>query len=109
MLPRANSLRLALMTAALATPFLLTHVLGAQSPPSSQRVVATEISAPQLPESFAGFELQGKLEKTTAPEAADPANVQVLTEDGFRDFASGTYKNNGNTVTIRAMRFADAS
>ena len=33
----------------------------------------------------------------------------MLVEDGFRDFASGTYKNNVNTVTVRAMRFADAT
>lgn len=65
--------------------------------------------APLLPESFAGFELQGKLDKATAPGTADPGNAQVLVEDGFRDFASGSYKSNVNTVTIRAMRFADAS
>jgi hypothetical protein len=65
--------------------------------------------APLLPESFAGFELTGKLDKTTAPGTADPSNAQVLVEDGFRDFASGTYKSDLNTVTIRAIRFADAS
>ena len=93
----------ALMGAWCATP------LTAQSSPSSQKVVATAMPAPLLPESFAGFDLQGKLDKTTAPGTADPSNAQVLVEDGFRDFASGLYKNDINTVTVRAMRFADAT
>jgi Family of unknown function (DUF6599) len=93
----------ALMATWCATP------LTAQSSPSSQKVVATAMPAPLLPESFAGFDLQGKLDKTTAPGTADPSNAQVLVEDGFRDFASGSYKNDVNTVTVRAMRFADAT
>ncbi len=93
----------ALMGAWCATP------LTAQSSPSSQKVVATAMPAPLLPERFAGFDLQGKLDKTTAPGTADPSNAQVLVEDGFRDFASGLYKNDINTVTVRAMRFADAT
>jgi hypothetical protein len=109
MLRRPHPFRVSLLATVLLVPFLLTQTLGAQSPSSSQRVVATEMAVPLLPESFAGFELQGKLDKTTAPGTADPANAQVLVEDGFRDFASGSYKNNVNTVTIRAMRFADAS
>src|SRR5882757_6736504 len=109
MLSRSCPLRLSLLATVLLVPFLLTQTLGAQSPSSSQNVVATAMPAPLLPESFAGFDLQGKLDKTTAPGTADPANAQVLVEDGFRDFASGTYKNNVSTVTIRAMRFEDAS
>jgi hypothetical protein len=109
MLRRPHPLRVSLLAAVLLAPFLLTQTLGAQSPSSSQRVVATEMAVPLLPESFAGFELQGKLDKTTAPGTADAANAQVLVEDGFRDFASGSYKSSVNTVTIRAMRFADAT
>src|SRR5258708_4808375 len=109
MLSRSFFLRPSLLATILLAPFLLTQTLGAQSPSSSQNVVATAMPAPLLPESFAGFDLQGKLDKTTAPGTADAANAQVLTEDGFRDFASGTYKSNVNTVTIRAMRFGDAS
>jgi hypothetical protein len=75
----------------------------------SKKVIATAAPAPLLPESFAGFELQGKLEKITEPGTADAGNAQVLVENGFRDFASGIYKNNVNTVTVRAMRFGDAS
>jgi hypothetical protein len=109
MLSRVCPLRLSLLATALLAPFLLTPTLGAQSPSSSQKAVAFGMPAPLLPESFAGFELQGKLDKTTTPATADSANAQVLVEDGFQDFASGSYKSNDNTVTIRAMRFADAS
>ena len=101
-----------LATALLASCFVMPALRAQQQPSTkslSQRVIATAAPAPLLPESFAGFELQGNLDKTTAPGTADPANAQVLVEDGFRDFASGNYKNNINTVTIRAMRFADAS
>jgi hypothetical protein len=109
MLLRGRPVRLSLLVvAALFSASFLTP-LTAQSPPSSQKVVATAMPAPLLPESFAGFDLQGKLDKTSAPGTADPSNAQVLIEDGFRDFASGNYKSDVNTVTIRAMRFADAS
>jgi hypothetical protein len=113
MLLRSHPLRVSLLATALLASCFIMPALRAQQQPStkslSQRVIATAAPAPLLPESFAGFELQGNLDKTTAPGTADPANAQVLVEDGFRDFASGNYKNNINSVTIRAMRFADAS
>ena len=107
-----RSLRLSIVATALLASCFLAPALGAQQLSTqslSKKVIATAAPAPLLPESFAGFELQGQLQKTAAPGTADPANSQVLVEDGFRDFASGTYKNNINTVTIRAMRFGDAS
>ena len=109
---RSRPLRLSVVATALLASCFLAPALRAQKLSTqslSKKVIATAAPAPLLPESFAGFELQGQLQKTTAPGTADPANPQVLVEDGFRDFASGTYKNNINTVTIRAMRFADAS
>jgi hypothetical protein len=109
MLLHGRLVRLSFLIAALLGSSALMPPLGAQSPTPSQKVVATAMPAPLLPESFAGFELQGKLDKTTAPGTADPGNAQVLVEDGFRDFASGSYKSDANMVTIRAMRFADAS
>src|ERR1700760_1374612 len=109
MLLHGRLVRLSFVIAALLGSSSLAPSLGAQSPPPSQKVVATAMPAPLLPESFAGFDLQGKLDKTTEPGAADPSNAQVLVEDGFRDFASGIYKSDINTVTVRAMRFGDAS
>jgi hypothetical protein len=98
---------LLLLSGSLAPALVAEKAPAAKVPP---KVVATPAApAPLLPESFAGFDLQGKLEKSTAPGTVDPGNAQVLEEYGFRDFASGTYKNNINSVTLRAMRFGDAS
>ena len=112
MLCSAPPFRLAFVSTALVVCSLLPQMIRAQVPfdaSLSKKVIATAAPAPLLPESFAGFELQGKLEKITEPGMADAGNAQVLVEDGFSDFASGTYKNNVNTVTVRAMRFVDAS
>jgi hypothetical protein len=112
MLLRAQPSRLSPPATVLLALCFLTQALRAQQLSTkslSQKVIATAAPAPLLPESFAGFELQGKLDETTKPVTADPSNTQVLLEDGFRDFASGSYKNNINAVTIRAMRFVDAS
>jgi Family of unknown function (DUF6599) len=73
------------------------------------RTIATAAPAPLLPQEFAGFALEGKMEKSTAPGAVDAGNAQVLVEYGFRDFASANYKSSATTVGIRAMRFADAT
>jgi hypothetical protein len=112
MLFRARPLRLIVLPATLVACSLLPQMLRAQIPSDasfSKKVIATALPAPLLPESFAGYELQGKFDKATEPGIADAANAQVLVEDGFKDFASGTYKSNANTVTIRAMRFGDAT
>ena len=112
MLFRARPLRLVLLPAALVACSLLPQKLLGQIPTDaslSKKAVTVAVPVPLLPESFAGYELQGKFDKTSAPGVADAANAQVLVEDGFKDFVSGTYKSNTNTVTIRAMRFADAT
>jgi len=111
MLFSASRLRLAL-PAALVACSLLPQTVQAQIPSDaalSKKVVATAAPAPLLPESFAGYQLENRLDKTTEPGVADAANAQVLVEDGFHDFASGTYKSDSNTLTVRAMRFADAT
>ncbi len=94
--------RLSILVFALLAPGLFAQAL-------TQKVIATAMPAPLLPPEFAGFELQGTMDKTTAPGTVDPGNAQVLVEYGFTDFASGSYKSNVNSVTIRAMRFGDAS
>ncbi|MGI8771126.1 MAG: DUF6599 family protein [Acidobacteriaceae bacterium] len=73
------------------------------------QVGATAAPAPLLPPEFAAWQLQGSLEKTTQPQTADAANAGVLKEYGFTDYAGGNYSENGNSLTVRAMRFADAT
>ncbi len=63
-----------------------------------------------LPETFAGWQMQGNPQTSTNAAAADPANAPVLNEYRFTDFESATYsRDDGRTVKIRAARFADAS
>jgi len=54
--------------------------------------------------------MQGSVQTSTDPAAADPTNAGVLKEYNFSDLASATYtRDDGRTVKIRAARFADAS
>ncbi|HMK23648.1 MAG TPA: DUF6599 family protein, partial [Terriglobales bacterium] len=63
-----------------------------------------------LPPTFGGWQLQGTLQTSSDPAAADPTNPAVLKEYGFTDFAGGTYtQEDGRKLTVRAARFADAS
>ena len=65
---------------------------------------------PILPDQFAGWQLQGKIQTSTDPAIADSTNAIVLKEYRFSDLASGTYtRDDGRTLKIRAARFADAS
>jgi len=63
-----------------------------------------------LPHEFAGWQLQGDVQTSDDPAAADSTNAMVLKEYRFTDFASSAYtRDDGRTVKIRAARFADAS
>lgn len=64
---------------------------------------------PLLPTDFAGWQLAAPATTGVAPEAADSANADLLKEDGFAQFASATYTRNGDKLSVRAIRFVDAS
>jgi hypothetical protein len=67
-------------------------------------------SPPQLlPSAFAGWHLATATGMESTPEAADSANADLLKEDGFSQFASAVYERNGDRLTVRAIRFDDAS
>lgn len=81
----------------------LTAVVSAAPTPATQ-------ASPILPTQFAGWEMQGNVQTSTDPAAADPTNAAVLKEYRFSDFASATYaRDDGRTLKIRAARFADSS
>jgi hypothetical protein len=73
------------------------------------QVIATAAPAPLLPQSFAGWKLTGPTQKSADPQQADALNAQVLVEYGFHDYATGSYAEPGNTLTLRALRFGDAT
>ncbi len=62
-----------------------------------------------LPEIFSGWETSGKATPFTDASQADPSNAAALKEYDFSYGASATYKRDGDTLSIRALRFADES
>jgi hypothetical protein len=64
---------------------------------------------PLLPTDFAGWSLTAPAQESNAPEVADAANAPVLKEYGFLQVASGHYVNGDNKLSLRAIRFRDAS
>ncbi len=73
------------------------------APPSSQQQPAL------LPSDFAGWHASGPVQQSQSPEAADQANAPVLHEYGFAEFASANYVQPDNKLSVRAIRFEDAT
>jgi uncharacterized protein DUF6599 len=62
-----------------------------------------------LPEAFAGWSTQEPLKTLTDAAQADSSNAAALKEYAFTDGALASYKRSGETLTVRALRFDDAS
>jgi hypothetical protein len=62
-----------------------------------------------LPDEFAGWKLAGAARKITDAAEADGANAAALKEYDFTDAAVGSYQREGETLSVRALRFSDAS
>jgi hypothetical protein len=93
---------------ALPASVLLLSVLAlpALAQPSAK---PSSASSPLLPADFAGWSQSAPVQDSTAPEAADAANASVLKEYGFQQFVSAHYANGDNKLSVRAIRFQDAS
>ena len=79
------------------------------SPALAKPAPAAPAPPPLLPTDFAGWSMSAPAQETSAPEAADAANAAVLKEYGFQQFSTAHYVNGDNKLTIRAIRFQDAS
>ncbi len=66
-------------------------------------------SAGILPQAFAGWTRTAAIHNSQDPAAADPTNSALLKEDGFTDFEQADYAQPGRKITVKAIRFADAS
>jgi hypothetical protein len=72
--------------------------------------VATPVKpADPLPQDFAGWQRTAAPVVTTDPAAADAKNVPVLKEYGFNQLTSANYTNGDNKLSIRELRFDDAT
>lgn len=90
------------LTATLACG-LATAKIEPKAPPSPP------ITPPILPTDFAGWSLVTPVTTSNTPEAADATNADLLKEDGFAQFTNATYNRNGDKLSVRAIRFEDAS
>jgi hypothetical protein len=99
--------------AALGFSAMLACAQAAQ-PAATEKKSATAITfppAPQalLPDVFDGWEAAEPSKTITDPAQADPANAAALKEYGFNAAVVANYKREGETLSLRALRFADAS
>ena len=62
-----------------------------------------------LPDSFAGWVATGAPKKITDAAQADPVNAAALKEYEFTDAVVAGYKRSGETLSLHALRFHDAS
>jgi hypothetical protein len=105
-------------------PFLLSFVVAcvvvcssalaadpaAQVKAQAPVALSPNLSAPVLPNAFAGWQMKGEVTRSDDPGAADAANAPVLKEYGFARLEKGAYiRDDGRHLTIKAAVFADAS
>jgi hypothetical protein len=62
-----------------------------------------------LPEDFDGWVTSGPVQAITDAAQADATNAAALNEYGFSFGAVANYKRDGDTLTLRALHFQDAS
>jgi hypothetical protein len=67
------------------------------------------VDAPLLPSVFAGWQSSGASQPLGDPVHADNANAGALKEYGFADGLLASYSRGSETLSIRALRFSDAS
>jgi len=79
------------------------------APQSSTHIVLPPVPKPLLPDSFAGWVATGPLKRVTDPAEADPLNTAALKEYDFTEGALAIYKRGNETLSLRALRFHDAS
>lgn len=76
---------------------------------SATHLMLPPVPKPLLPESFAGWVAANPPKTVTDPAQADPNAAAALKEYDFTDAALASYKRNGETLSLRALRFRDAS
>jgi len=80
-----------------------------QAPQGATHIMLPPVPKALLPEVFAGWVSAQAPEKFTDAAKADAANAAALKEYDFTDGALATYKRSGEALTLRALRFEDAS
>ena len=103
----------------ICTTALLGNAAGVRAQAAPEKTAApaagaTHLMLPQvpkalLPDAFAGWASQDKAKTVTDASEVDPANAAALKEYDFTDGAIANYKRSGETLSVHALRFHDAS
>ncbi|HTX77409.1 MAG TPA: DUF6599 family protein [Terracidiphilus sp.] len=72
-------------------------------------VVTVSVPRPLLPDAFAGWVAAEPPKPLADAAQADGPNAAALKEYGFQKGLEATYKREGETLTVRALRFGDLS
>ena len=85
-----------------------------EQPTAAEKKSATTIVLPPspkalLPDDFDGWETTGPSKVITDAAQLDAANAAALKEYGFKAAVLANYKREGDTLSMRALRFDDAS
>jgi len=92
----------------------VTVAAGAQQKPAAKApakppAVTISVPRPLVPDAFAGWVAEKPLQQLADAGQADGANAAALKEYGFQNGLLATYKRDGETLTVRAMKFGDVS
>jgi len=99
--------------AAQTAPAKTAAPASAEGKPLAHETVTPVVLPPSpsamLPEALDGWVVAEPPKSLPDPAQADPANAAALKEYDYAGGASVTYKREGETLTVRALRFQDAS
>jgi hypothetical protein len=108
-----RNLTILLGSAALVSGASLALAQAVQPTPAEKQSATTialpPVQKPLLPDVFDGWVEAGQPTRFTDAAQADPANAAALREYGFRYGMVANYKRDGDTLTLRALRFMDVS
>lgn len=93
----------------LASSFLLAAGACAATPAPAPPSTQPSAQQDALPQEFAGWQRAGAAKVSTDPAVADPQNAAVLKEYGFNRLASASYTDPDNKLSLRELRFDDAT
>lgn len=102
---RRLRLPLILLFSAISVP-----LLPAATPTAKPAAAQTPTTgAALLPSSFSGWDTASPAKPLTDATQADPANAAALKEYGFTDGTLASYQRGADTLSVKALRFEDAS
>ena len=107
----SRSLRSTLLLAVLAASGVIAFGQSAPAPAKSPsvKVELPPPPKPLLPDAFAGWVADQAPKNVTDPAQVDSSAVAALKENEFTHAALASYKRDGETLTIHALGFLDAS